>query len=706
MVCTLLASAATKSVADPPPFNVAVMITSVRPKIDGTLDDPVWLKGTHVTLDWDIQFQRTASEKTDAYILADDKNIYVAIVARQSEPITATLHTNDVTLAADDLVRVYLWPGGNQGFEYGFVSTPIGTHNEFSTENTAYAPSWTSVGKIDKFGYTITMQIPFDIMRGDGRSTWRLQVERVVHLNGQDFEWAHNPAQTAVDSAPFLGYLTGMPTNRAMVRSKPRLGLYGLGQIASQGSGGSTSRMGADIAIPITQTSSFFGTLHPDYSNVDIDQQTIAPTAFTRQFSEVRPFFTQGGNAYNTLNCDDCLDFPFLYTPNIPTPRDGYAVEGVQGPATFAAFDALGSFGRTDNAESMVLHTQDNRDQFDVLHFGTDCESDLNCPFLAPNFTSPFVDNTTIYQLTVGNGHNANAYVTDGAERGSSVADPRDANFSDFAVNLYNATSGIFPSYHSLGSEYAPVDQFVEVTDASGPAVFFDKTFNFAPTSQILNVSFGQDIERYWNHLGQLDLADAETSLTVNTKSQFRLGLSTGYQYLLSGSYGSTINQNGVQLSYAPTTNAPTIVSYNIGRFGPGYLRSTTRLTTFRLGPRGTIAFEADNSNQILDSGLKQIQWLDRASVAYQLSSTASIAIGVRKITGTSPFAAPPPATSCSALFVSPGCFVDSSNVSFAYHRSVGQDEVYVVYGDPNRLSTFPAFIVKYVHYFGAQKGT
>ena len=29
----------------------------------------------------------------------------------------------------------------------------------------------------------------------------------------------------------------------------------------------------------------------------------------------------------------------------------------------------------------------------------------------------------------------------------------------------------------------------------------------------------------------------------------------------------------------------------------------------------------------------------------------------------------------------------------------------FLVYGDPNALSTTPAFILKYVHYFGADRG-
>jgi hypothetical protein len=713
-----LSSSATPARADATAFAADVVRVDTDPKVDGTIDDPLWQKATHIELTWDYQFRRPASEKTDAYIMCDAHFLYVAIVAQQSEPITATLHTNDVALAADDLVRVYLWPGGDHGFEYFFVATPIGTHNEFSSENSAFAPAWTAVGKRTATGYIITMRIPLNVMRGDGRSTWRLQVERAIHITGQDYVWAHDPSQNGVDNSTYVGYLNGMTVARSNTRTKPRIGVYTLGQIASSSAGGDTSHMGADIAWPITETSSFFSTLHPDYSNVDLDQQTISPTAFPRQFSEVRPFFTQGGNFYNNFNCNDCVDYPFLYTPAIPTPREGYAVEGVQGLANFSAFESIGKLGRADNAETLTWQTQDKHVSLNAMRFGTDCTTNnpFPCEPAALGGTPPgYHDSTLLYQITEGNRHNSSFYFTGGGEHGTFVSDPNRAQFREWGINLFTQKFGFFPAYHDIGAQYAPTDQFIQTTDVHGPSLFVNRTWDNAPTSLIRNFTLSQDIQHYRNGAGQLDLADAFSQIVVNTKNQFQVQASTGYQYFLIGSYGSTINQNGVLLSYGKTTSAPTTITYNIGRFGPGYLRSTTRLATLRTGPRATLTLEGDNTNQQMDSdanapgfaaGPKEVQWLERASFAYQVSPQSSVALGVRRIIGTSPFVVPPEQTFCPPRHNFPGCYVNESNVSFAYYRHVGQDELYVVYGDPNNLYTLPAFIVKYVHYFGAQKGT
>jgi len=289
-------------------FTIPSVTVTTPPKIEGTLDDPAWKTAAHVQLQWDISFQRPATEATDAYLLADKKYLYVAFVVKQTESIIATQHTNDQPMPNDDVVRVYFWPSGDTGIEYGFVSNPIGTRFEFSTENTSFSPSWDSVAKTAPDGYVVTERIPLNVMRGDGRSTWRVQFDRRVRAANQTFEWAHDPAQGGTDSSLYAGYLNGMTVAGRGTRTKPRIGIYGLAQYGSAAAGGSTSRMGADLSVPLTQTSSFVATIHPDFSNVELDQQSISPTAFPRRFNEVRPFFTQGQNYYNGFNCNDCID--------------------------------------------------------------------------------------------------------------------------------------------------------------------------------------------------------------------------------------------------------------------------------------------------------------------------------------------------------------------------------------------------------------
>ena len=143
--------------------------------------------------------------------------------------------------------------------------------------------------------------------------------------------WSFDPAQTQPDDAAHGGSLVmpmasmhASPRNRAppsMARSPSR----------ARPPAANTTRIGADLSIPVTPTAAIYATLHPDYSNVELDQQTIAPS-LPRAYVEMRPFFTQAASYYNIFNCDVCPAIvTTLYTPAIPTPAQGYAFEGKHG---------------------------------------------------------------------------------------------------------------------------------------------------------------------------------------------------------------------------------------------------------------------------------------------------------------------------------------------------------------------------------------
>ncbi len=660
-------------------FAISVVQVDNPPKLDGTLDDPAWRKGSHVQLGWDLSFGRPAGEPTDVYMLADRKFLYVAFVAKQKEAITATQRTNDVGLGTDDVVRVYLWPGGDKGFEYFFAANPIGTRYEYSSENSAFSPAWVAVAKRASDGYIVTERIPVNVMRSDGRSTWRLQFDRRVQVSENLFEWAHASGQTSTDSSYYTGDLEGMGFVSASTRTKPRLAIYGLGEAASRTIGGSTSRMGADFSFPITPTSSLFGTLHPDYSNVELDQQTISPTAFQRQFQEVRPFFTQGTNVYNDFNCNDCTIYPWLYTPNIPTPAEGFAVEGVERTVNLAGFFSNGN-GRADSAESAFWSTPDHRVGGTVIHENVSAAGET--------------DDFSLAQVRVGDVHNFSAYATSGIDRGTNVTDPVSGNYQDLGAGMYTPKGGIFAAYRWVGDQFNPLDAFVPINDTIGPSFYADQEFDLTGNGAIRKITVSQDYQRYRNHLGQVNDADDYSNLTIDTKQQLTLAATAGWSWLLLNGEAGNTTQDGVTLTYLGQTNTPTTFSHDFGRYGAGYLHSTVRSTTLKAGPLATMTFEADDTDYRLDNGTLYTQWLERASYAYEIGASSSLSVGVRRIIGTAPYFGAPPQ------------YIDASNISFAYHRSFGRSEAYLVYGNPNSLATQPSLILKYIYYVGAEKGT
>ncbi len=662
-------------------FVVGAVRTANPPPIDGSIDSPEWKRAAHLTLAWNVDFHRPADEATDAYVLIDKNFMYVAFIAHQKTAPLVTQRTQGPAVSNDDWVEVLLWPSGVNGFGYKFQCNAIGICNQESSENADFEPIWSAAGRMTNTGFIVTMRIPLGVLRGDGRDVWRMQLARQNNRVGDDTPvWAHAQGMDAEDQAEFSGYLTGMKDLGASLRSRPRVGIYGLGAIAARSVGGNTTRVGADFAIPLAATSSFIGTLHPDYSNVELDQQTIAPTEFRRQIQEVRPFFTQGANFYDKFSVVAEPGNMMLYTPSVPTPADGFAVEGTQGNFGLAAFDAS-SAGRTDASQAASWSSSDKVFSGEVQRDTVDMPG--------------FADRATAGGIQIDNQRDAYAYADFGSDAGTNVLDPSQADWAEAGGAYHGPTSFLGAAVRKIGAYYNPIDGFVAHPDIAGWAASGEQDVlpRYGP---IVFVALQASVDRYHDVTGAIDQADQNVLLSLQTRSQFSFSTSTGSDFLLASRNGpgGMFDQNGISLGYRSQTTTPSMLTYNVGRFGDGYLRSWERLVSFQAGPRGSLSFEADNTDLALDDGQNPTQWLERAAFAFEFAPQASIAIGVRRLIGIEP-----------PVFQA-ATFVDASNVSVALHDRVGPDDVYLVYGDANALATPAQLLLKWVHYFGAEKGT
>ena len=694
-VVSSIAPALAQSTTSAPGTPLAIPTLQEPPPLDPKADAAAWKDAATVALLWDVQHQRAASQPTTARIATDGANIFVRFDVKQREALLAQQRTNDVGDGTDDEVWVDFWPNGNNGFYYQFAANSNGTRWQYSSENTAYSPTWASFGAASGNDYTVTMKIPIKVMRGSGgASQWKVQFVRIVRSTGERQIWTYGPTQTNGDDVIYAGVMTGMAPAVAS-RAKPRVTLYGLGVAGSGKSGLTTSRMGADFSVPVTATSSIYGTLHPDFSNVETDQQTISPTAYQRSFNEVRPFFTQGTNFYDNFSCNACPFIAQLYTPAIPTPREGFAFEGKQGQFSFAGFNAIGDH-RNDGAANVAWQSADN-------HWHISAQSvAANLPGLTDHVATTGV-------AWQDNAHLA-AYFDYGSDSGTNVLAGNRAQRYDGGMSYSTNTFAFAASAREVGRYYEPVDGFVQHSDIAGYAVYENKIWLFDKKSWLNSIQFGTFIDRYHAQNGALNQTDNTIFLDVLTRSRIDVQFNSGSSYLLLDSGVFTpITQNGIGVTWHsgtynnPGSNGfhgssatPTSMAYNTGRFGPGRVDTWFRGSTMRVGARGTLSLEADDTRGYEDNGKTNVQWLERAGYAYATGANSSLAFGVRRIIGT------PPIVDIRSL---PG-YTSAWNATFAFHRRTPHDELYFAYGDASRLSTLPQFVLKLIHYFGAEKGT
>jgi hypothetical protein len=671
---------------------LAVPHVAKGPAIDGTLTDEAWKSAKHLTLAWDLRHKAAPAQSTDVYVLGDDQALYVAFDAKQTAEIVANQHTDDVGFDTDDEVQVDLWPGGPQGFRYLFTATPLGTHYQHSSENAAYAPKWQSVGKLRPGGFTVTMRIPFGVMRGDGRASWPIQFVRFVQKTDDLQVWAFEEGQSDHNDVVYAGTLSGLSASAAGARPQPRIGLFSVGEIAAKHDDGTTTRSGADLSIPITRTASFVATIHPDFSNVEQDQQSISPTVYRRFFSEVRPFFAQMQNATNPFDCEVCPGITELYTPAIPTPKRGYALEGSQGSVTFNAFDSVGD-RRTDNAQAFQWRNASRT--VGIGYQGVE------------TFAPGFADRLTTVGAFVSDRKHKVAYVNYGWDRGTNVLDNAQAQRIDVGAAYYGTDYYFGGGVRKIGGYYNPVDGLISTPDVAGWSFDGNRIWRFKPGAWLKSVYVEGFIERYHGADGRLDRTSNDLAFTLVDKNLFRLNFDTGSSYLrLQDGRMTPVSLAGVALSYRNGTATPTNFVFNRGRFGDGHIATFDRNTVLKLGPITQLSLQAFDTVWYADAGDRNIQWLERVALTRNISRESSFAVGWRRIIGTPPAVGNFASYGVTPFPVGPASFFSATNVSvaYAYHRK--RDELYLVYGDASAAATKPALIMKYVFYLGGEKGT
>jgi hypothetical protein len=687
----LLAFAVPAAAADQPLPSLTVPDLTAAPSMDGTIGAS-WSTAATAALTTDFTNRRAADEPTAVRIAQDAGAIDVAFDVTQREAIVAATTTNGSSVTSDDYVEVALSPNGPLGFQYAFYANPRGARYQTSSENSAYAPPWSAAVATRAGGYTVTMRIPLSIIRSGGRTTWRAQfVRATVHANSLDV-WAFSERASNVNDATFFGTIDGVgaKASDASKRPRPRAQIYGLGERTTPANGGDTSRVGGDVSLPVTPTASLVGSFHPDYSNVETDQQTIAPTAFPRSYTEVRPFFTQVGQSFNsTFACTNCPQM--LYTPVIPTYRDAYALEGTQGPLTFAAFDAAG-YGRSDSAETLNFSVSNpvRAIALDVQNVTVNLDGGVRdqVTSLASGYLDP--------HLHLG------AYFNYATESGTTITDASQASYYQAGFLYATATTTALLAWQHLGAQFAPFDAYVAQNDVNGPQLYASRTIPFKPNTVVHDVVVSTYDATFNNHAGVTSQNDLSTQVNLDLRD-----LVTIHGYYSESAVRTYANEllpfdgSGALLGYKYSTATPSYVEYTGGPYYHGSLDAWTYLTTLPLSPKIKLSLETDRSSYYTtypgeSSGT---QWLERATLDFQINREAEFDVGPRRIFGPSlPVAYAPP----NFTPIVGGNF----SAAFHYLSRSGRDEFYLVYGNPNNLSTLPALYAKVILYLGAPKGT
>src|SRR5215468_2356396 len=168
------------------------------PKLDGTLDDPLWNLSDPITnfAQREPYEGQTPSEQTEVRILYTKDTVFFGILCRDSEPggIVATQLRRDVSQELDDYFEIVIDSSLNRRNAYVFQFNPLGTqrdalitdeqepHDDGSDGDPGWDGIWTSEARITAFGWTATTAIPFSTLNfmQSNEVVWGMNFKRFI----------------------------------------------------------------------------------------------------------------------------------------------------------------------------------------------------------------------------------------------------------------------------------------------------------------------------------------------------------------------------------------------------------------------------------------------------------------------------------------------------------------------------------------------
>ena len=257
-----------------------------------------------------------ASEQTEAWLLFDDTNIYLAARCYDSAPpdewIANDMRRDTAQLRQNDTLAIILDTYYDRRNGVAFYTNPLAARADFAitnegNPNSDWNPVWdVRTGRFEG-GWTVEMEIPFKSLRyrPGVNQVWGFQLRRVIrrknegsYLTPLPIEAARGGAIRGIFRVSDAATLVGLevPQGNRNIEIKP----YGIGGITTdltadpirenRGDGAA----GVDVKLGLTQNLTADFTYNTDFAQVEVDEQQVNLTRFNLFFPEKREFFLEG----------------------------------------------------------------------------------------------------------------------------------------------------------------------------------------------------------------------------------------------------------------------------------------------------------------------------------------------------------------------------------------------------------------------------
>ncbi|MDG1284575.1 MAG: DUF5916 domain-containing protein [Flavobacteriaceae bacterium] len=372
--------------------------------MDGNLADSIWESAEWATnfIEVNPDENTDPSEQTKFKILYDQKHLYIALKALDSEPETITNRLSRRDGFVGDRINVLIDSYHDLRTGFLFTVTAAGVRgDEFITDNgnnidASWNPIWSAKALIDNEGWTAEMKIPLSQLRfsNDPNQVWGLNVVRNYFKNNELSAWNRIPIGAAgwVSEAGKLKGLKNIKPQK-QIEIQPfvvtKLDRYEAEAGNPYADGNDFNlNTGLDAKIGITNDLTLDVTINPDFGQVEADPAAINLDGFEIFNRDQRPFFVENKNIFDYRFADNRNNLFFSRrigrSPqvNLETTDEAF----VNQPQNTTILGAAKFSGKTKNGWSIgVLESMTSKEFTEISTNGNTSES------LAEPFTNYLV---------------------------------------------------------------------------------------------------------------------------------------------------------------------------------------------------------------------------------------------------------------------------------------------------------------------------
>ncbi len=278
--------------------------------IDGKLNEQAWQKAEHKgnLIEKEPYPLIPMREDSEFAILYDDQNLYIGVWCWDSEPEKIIQQLSPRGTSGPDHLMLFIDSYFDKRTGYKLMVTPTGVQgDELRYDDVKRDQNWNGIwyseGSVDEKGWYAEVKIPFFNLRYSSKEkqTWGFNIMRTISKYATRGQW--KPHLPEWDNTTRMSQL-GEIRNIENISSGRTFEIRPYGTVSSTKtttlSPYTAFNVGGDIRYSPSPNITADFTFNPDFAQVDADIFEINLTRFPTRFKELRPFFTERINVFNT----------------------------------------------------------------------------------------------------------------------------------------------------------------------------------------------------------------------------------------------------------------------------------------------------------------------------------------------------------------------------------------------------------------------